>query len=282
MTRHALHVAAGLAFVAASRIEAQSWRTLDVARQLVDTTAATVHVVYGTGGFVLRATSSPLQYRMQLRYDATRTEPRHLYDPAARTLQIGVKKSEARFAGRGDKETGHLQLELARSVPTDLSVDVGAVQADMDLTGLRLSRVQVEAGAGDAKMRFDSLNSAKMSVLDVSLGVANFSGQRLANANAADIRIDAGVANVELDFDGRWTQDIDLRVDVTLGIVTIHVPADVGVRVSLRKLLASFDPEELVERDGAWVSRNWDSARHKLRISAKTNFGKLTVDRASR
>jgi predicted membrane protein len=94
--------------------------------------------------------------------------------------------------------------------------------------------------------------------------------------------VDAGVGSVELDLGGQWTQDIDLRIEVTLGVVTIHVPSDVGVRVSLKKTLASFAHEGLVQRDGAWVSTNWESAPHKLRISAETVFGKLTIDKTGR
>ena len=272
-------VAAAFAVANAS---AQSWRTLDVARQLSDSTPTSVQVVYGTGTFGVRATSSPLLYHMQLRYDATRTQPRHAFDAATRKLQIGVQKSEMRFTGRNDADAGHLQLELTRVTPLDLSLDLGAVEADMDLTGLKLSRLHVESGASEAKLRFDSLNATRMSSLDVSLGAASFRGDRLANANTKDIRVDAGVGNVELDLSGQWTQDIELHVDVTLGVVTIHVPSDVGVHVSLQKTLASFDHEGLVQRDGAWVSRNWDSAPHKLRVTAKTVFGKLTIDKTGR
>jgi predicted membrane protein len=122
-----------------------------------------------------------------------------------------------------------------------------------------------------------------MSLPEVSLGAASFRGDRLANANAADVRVDAQLARrVELDLGGQWTQDMDLRVDITLGVVTIHVPSDVGVRVSLQKTIASFEHEGLVERDGAWVSRNWDSAPHKVRITAKTVFGQLVIDRTGR
>jgi len=270
------------ASLAASTAAAQSWRTLDVARQLKDSSAASVQIVYGTGKIGVRATSNPLLYHMQLRYDATRALPRHAFDTTARKLQIGVQKSDVRFTGRSEREDAHLQLELSRSAPLDLDMDLGAVESDLDLTGLRVSRLRVESGASDGKLRFDSLNAARMSMLEISLGAASFRGDRLANANARDIRVDAGVGNVELDMGGEWTQDIELRVDVTLGVVTIHVPSDVGVRVSLQKTLASFDHESLVERDGAWVSRNWDSAPHKLRVTAKTVFGKLAIDRTGR
>jgi len=283
MSRHlALGVTAIATSLVASTAGAQSWRTLDVARQLSDSAPASVQVVYGTGQIGVRATSSPLLYRMQLRYDASRSQPRHSFDVASRKLQIGVQKSEMRFSGRNDADAAHLQLELSRSTPLDLSLDLGAVESDLDLTGLRISRLRVESSASDARLRFDSLNATRMSVLEISLGAASFRGDRLANANAPDIRVDAGVGNVELDLGGQWTQDIDLHLDVTLGIVTIHVPSDVGVHVSLEKTVASFDHEGLVERDGAWVSKNWDSAPHKVRVTAETVFGKLSIDRTGR
>jgi len=268
--------------VLATPLAAQSWRSLDVAQQLSDTAPTSVQVVYGTGMFGIRGTGNPLLYHMRLRYDASRTQPRHSFDLATRKLQVGVEKSDVRFTGRNDNESGQLQLELSRVVPLDLSLDLGAVEADLDLTGLRLSRLHIESGASDGKLRFDSLNRTPLSVLQVSLGAASFRGERLANANARDIRVDAGVGNVELDLGGQWTQDIDLRVEVTLGLVTIHVPSDIGVRVSVEKTLASFAHEGLVQRDGAWVSTNWESAPYKLRISAETVFGKLTIDKTGR
>jgi hypothetical protein len=266
----------------ASSAHAQNWRTLDVARQLADSAITSVKVVYGTGRFGVRGSSDSLLYHMQLRYDGSRTQPRHSFDASARTLVLGVQKSDMRFTGRSDGEQGHLQLELSRTTPIDLALDLGAVQADLDLTGLKLSRLHIESGASDGKLRFDSLNATRMSSLDVSLGAASFRGERLANANTPSIRVDAGVGNVELDMGGQWTQDIELHVEVMLGVVIIHVPADVGVRVSLDKTFASFEHEGLVERDGAWVSRNWDSAPHKLRVTAETVFGKLTIDKTGR
>jgi hypothetical protein len=272
----------GAAGIAVSSATAQSWRTLDVARQLADSAPASVQVVYGTGTFGMRGTTTPLLYHMQLRYDGTRTQPRHTFDTAARKLQIGVQKSEMHFSGRKDADAGHLQLELSRATPLDLDLDLGAVEADLDLTGLKLSKLRVESGAGEGKIRFDSLNSVPMRSLEISLGAASFRVDRLANANTRDIRVKAGVGNVELDLGGQWTQDIDLHTEVTLGFVTVHVPADVGVRVTVDKVLASFDHEGLIERDGAWVSHNWDSAPHKLRLSAETVFGKLSIDRTGR
>lgn len=274
--------AAAIVAFAGSPARAQTWRTLDVARQRSDSAPVSVSITYGTGTVGVRPTSGPLLYHMDLRFDSERSQPRHAFDPSTRKLELGLQRSDARFTNRRDNESGHLQLELSTATPLDMTLDLGAVEADLDLSGLRITRLRLESGASESTLRFDSLNTVRMGVLDVSLGVASFRAQRLANANAADIHVDAGVGNVELDFGGQWTQDIELRLEATLGIVTVHVPSDVGVRVSLRKVLAAFDHEGLVQRDGAWVSPNWDSAARKLRINAETTFGKFSLDRTGR
>jgi hypothetical protein len=274
--------AAAVVTIVPAFLGAQSWRTLDVSRQLADSAPASVQVVYGTGTFGLRAGSGPLLYHMELRYDAERAKPRHTFDAGARKLSLGVQRSDVRFTGRNDSESGRLQLELSRVTPLDLSLDLGAVDADVDLTGLKLRRLQFESGASEASLRFDSLNATRMELFEISLGATSFRGTRLANANAAGIRVDAGVGNVELDMGGEWTSDIELHVEVSLGVVTIHVPPDVGIRAAHRKVIAGFEGESMVERDGAWVSTNWDTAPHKLRISAETILGKLAIDRTGR
>jgi hypothetical protein len=271
-----------VAAAAPLRLSAQSWRTIDVARQLADSAPTAVNVVYGTGTFALRGTTAPLLYHMQLRYDAERSQPRHSYDRAKRRLDIGVQKSDMRFTGRKEGEAGKLQIELSRAAQLDLSVDLGAAEADLDLTGLRLRRLRLEAGASESRVRFDSLNANRMELLEVSLGAASFRASRLANANAATIRVDAGVGNVELDMGGQWNSDIALHVEVALGVVTIHVPPDVGIRATVEKVIAGFEHEGLVQRGNDWVSSNWDSAPRKLCISAETTLGKLAIDRTGR
>ena len=89
-----------------------------------------------------------------------------------------------RFTGRNDTEDGQLAARAVAERATRSRLDLGAVEADLDLTGLRLSRLRVESGASDGKLRFDSLNAVRMSALEISLGAASFRADRLANANA--------------------------------------------------------------------------------------------------
>jgi len=273
-------LAAGLALVAPTA-DAQSFRTLDVSRQLHDTSNLSVRVAYGAGKLGLRAAPPTLLYEMQLRYDPERSEPLYVYDASARTLRVGVRRHGPRL-DVDEKSVGDLRVDLSRSVPLDLTLELGAVEADLDLTGLRIGRLKVESDASDARIRFDTVNAVPMQSLDIQVGAASLRAERLGNANSRDVRVKAGVGSVDLDFGGQWTGEIDLAVEVTLGAVTIRAPRDVGVSVEMDKFLASFDRSGLTKEGNAYVSENWGTARRKLRIKSETVFGRLRFERTDR
>jgi hypothetical protein len=259
---------------------AQDFRSLDVSRQLHDSAALQVRVNYAAGKLALRSAQTPVLYRMQLSYLPERVEPLYRFDTATHTLRVGVEKRAARVPGNG--QPGEMRLDLAPAVPVDLALELGAVEADLDLSGLRVGRLRVESGASEASVRFDTPNPERMRSLEFEVGAASLRATKLANANAPEVRVQAGVGNVDLDFGGQWTQDVDVSVQVALGGVKIRVPRDVGVSVEARKFLASFDTRGLVKRGGTYFSENWDSAPHHLRVRSRTTFGKLELERTER
>jgi hypothetical protein len=269
---------AALVALAPSAAQAQSWRTLDVARQLPDSGAYRVAVEYGGGRLALGAAAPLLLYDMRLKYDADRTDPVHVFTPADRTLRLGVRKASMRLHG-GDEEAPELRVGLAEAVPLDLSVELGATEAELDLSRLRLTALRIECGATEATVRFDAPNRERMRALAFDVGAASLTVRRLANANTPKISVDAGVGVLDLDFGGTWTQDVTLAVDASLAAVRVHVPSDVGVRVEVEKALGSFEHDGLAKRDGAYVSDNWASARYKLSVRAEAALGKLELDR---
>jgi predicted membrane protein len=69
---------------------------------------------------------------------------------------------------------------------------------------------------------------------------------------------------------------------LAVGKLTLHVPADVGVRVEVQRVAAGFDHAGLVKRDDAWYSTNYDTAPFKLKVHAETFFGAIDIQRAAR
>ena len=258
----------------ASAAHAQELRTFEASRQLHDSVATTVCVRYGAGHLSMRPTDGQQLYRMELHYDPERVEPIHTFDPVARRLELGVRNDGGHISHLHD---GSMALELARGVPLDLTLELGATKAELDLSGLTLDKLRLDAGASESEARFDVPNPHPMRRLDIQVGAARFRGADLANANAPLVSVDAGVGGVDLDFGGHWTQDIDLDLQVALGGSTIRVPSDVGVRVELERAFASFDRDGLRKRGNAWVSDNWDEAAHHLVVRGSAAFGRLTI-----
>jgi hypothetical protein len=153
------------------------------------------------------------------------------------------------------------------------------VEADLDLSGLVLDALKVRSGASETTIRFDSVNARPMQRIDIEVGAASVRAVRLANSGAQTIRVQGGVGSVDLDFDGAWRHDVELETQIALGGVTVRVPRDVGIEVRISRVLASFEQQGLVKRGDVYVSDNWDSARHKLRIRAMTVFGKFELER---
>lgn len=276
--RRAAAVAAALLALSAGPAAAQALRTVEFSRQLRDTMPLEVRVDHAAGRVVVHAAERPLLYQAQLAYDPERSEPRYRYDADARCLRVGARRLAGDGGGRANPE---LRLDLSAAVPIALTVQMGAAQADLDLGGLRLTRLAVESGASDAELHFDAPNLVPMERLELDVGAASLRARGLANARAREMRVNVGIGAAELDFGGDWVGDIALDLQVALGAATLRVPEDVGVRVDARRFLAAFERRDFVRRDDAWYSTNWDTASRRLRVGGRMLLGKLELTRGA-
>ena len=269
-----------LMLAATSAADGQTWRSVDVSRQLRDSSDHRIRIRYVAGKFTMRPTSDPVLFSMQLRYDEDRTEPLHRYDLETRRLTLGLETQSVRLAGHmNDGDYGEMWLALSNAVPLDLELELGATQSRIDAGGLMLNNLRVQTGASDAILDFSAPNRARMRRLDVQLGAAGFVVRNLGNANVSTIHVEGGVGSIELDFGSSVRSDVDVDANVALGKLTLRMPRDVGVRVEVQKLLASFDHPGLHKRGNAYYSENWDSAEVRVRVRAETVFGAIDIDR---
>jgi hypothetical protein len=260
---------------------AQTWRTFDASRQAHDTQALAVHVTYGAGRVRVQPAPGRSLFDVHLRYDAERVDPVYRFDAAARTLEVGVHHASAGKNMRGGQGS-EFRLQLARSVPMRLTLDVGAAEGDYDLSGLQLDELTLQTGATDTRMRFDTPNPRRMRVMRMKIGAASAHVTGLANANAERIEVDLGVGQAELEFGGEWRGDMDVSVTSALGQVTLRVPNDVGIRIETSTFLHSLDAPGMVKRDGYSESANWARARYKLRLRSSGALGQLEIQRIAR
>lgn len=228
---------------------AQEWRTLDVSRQLRDTSALAATITYGAGTFSLGPASGPDLYEMHLRYPSGRSTPVATYDAAAHTLHLGIKSQNFSIPG-GDVDHNALRVGLARGVPLDLTTEVAAADVKIELGGLAVRSLSLKTGATDATLAFSTPNATRMKSMVLKVGAAGFKATGLANARADHIVLRAGIGDWDLYFDGTWTGDITLDAKIGLGSLTVHVPDDVRVDQNANAVLGAVSGDH----DGATVN----------------------------
>lgn len=271
----ALALSALAAFAAAG---AQTWRTVDVSRQLHDTSAIAVHLEYAAGKFDLKAATDSVLYRATVRYDAERAEPVATFDPAGHVLSLGVHMRGVEVEGiKDDHDAGSMHAELSGAVPLDLTIDLGAVEANLHLGGLRVTEMALRGGAADVTARFDTPNRADLRTMTLEVGAAQMKLLDVANAGVSHIVANVGAGALSIDLGGTLTHDVDITATLAMGGLKLNVSPDVGVFVDERTLLGTFDKAGFVKRGDGWYSDNYNSASRHVKVHLHAFIGGLTL-----
>lgn len=262
----------------ASPLRAQDWQWLEARRPARDTLPVHVRVAYGTGTLRVVPAEAATLYDVRLRYDADRLSPTVEWRPDSRTLRVQTRLDALRL---GAADRAELTLALTRRALLDLDVQMGAVEAELDLTGLRVRSLDFASGASDATVRFDTSGTTALERLSLQVGAGSLRVLGLGHAQVRRIDASGGVGDLALDFAGEWSGEIDVDLSLAIGKARLVVPADVGVRVDataprwLNRLdLAGF------EREGdARVSPGYAAARRRLRVDLTSVLGEFTIER---
>jgi hypothetical protein len=264
----------------ASGAAAQSMRPFSTYRQWHGETRLEARLDYAAGALRLAAGRPNELYRMDVLYDGERYVPVSSFDAVRGGVGLGLRAS-----GEGGlRVVSRNQLRQTASVTFSprsdlaLAVTLGAVDGDLELGGLRLTDLRLEAGASRATVRFSQPNAARCRAATLTAGAAELSVLGLGNSRCDRITFEGGVGRVTLDFGGAWTSSSQVAVKMALGEVALRLPRTVGVRITLDKFLASFEPQGMVRRGNSYLSPGYDRATRHLDIDVTTAIGGVTVD----
>jgi hypothetical protein len=272
-------VALGLCLWAGAA-QAQTMRPFSTFRQLHGETRLNARIEYGAGSLRVEPGQAGELYRMNLSYDQDRFVPVSDFDASSRTVILGL-----RAAGQGGvRVVSRNQLRqlasIAISPRADLALDLslGAVDADVELGGLRISDLDLKTGASRATVRFSRPNGMRCRHATFSAGAAEVSVFGLGNSRCDESEFEGGIGKVLLDFGGVWSSSAHVAVKMAVGELTLRLPRQVGVRITMDKFLASFEPAGLARRGDAFQSSNYDRASHRLDLEISTAVGEVSVE----
>ncbi|MFZ1396113.1 MAG: DUF5668 domain-containing protein [Candidatus Promineifilaceae bacterium] len=152
-------------------------------------------------------------------------------------ISLGEKQSGWWF---GDFVSGMAQppwqIGLSRTVPLDLTVDIGSGQTDLALDSLLLSDLVVDMGSGAVNLQLPG--------------------------GEYDVRLDGGSGQVVILLPGNGRQEIE--IDAGSGAMDLFLPPNMAARVELDSGSGQVSLDERFERvsgddeDGAWETPNYD------------------------
>ena len=259
---------------------AQGMRAFTTFRQLHGETRLQASLDYRAGGLRIAPGRATELYRMDASYDEERYLPTSDYDAAKGTVSLGIRP-----AGEGglrvvSKRQLRQDANVAFSPAVDLDLDItlGAGNADLELGGLGLSELTMQAGASRAVIRFSQPNRSRCRFAEITAGAAEVTMLGLGNSRCDRIDFEGGVGKVTLDFDGVWTSSSLAAVKMAMGELTLRLPRRVGIRLTLDRFLASFDPAGLIRVGDGFESPGYDRAERRLDIEVTTAVGGVKVE----
>lgn len=165
-------------------------------------------------------------------------------------------------------------LKLGKS-PTDLTINAGAYDSQLDLSGLALTNLAINDGAANGKVVFNSPNPEKMQLLSYKTGASTIKLTGLGNANFSEMTFSGGAGDYTLDYSGKLSRDGHVTISSGASQVNVIIPKDMNCVVTVNGAIND------VASTGEW-SASGNTYTHQgqgpmLRITASLSVGSLKI-----
>ncbi|MCI0514993.1 toast rack family protein [candidate division KSB1 bacterium] len=164
-------------------------------------------------------------------------------------------------------------LRIHRRIPLKLVIQAGAIDADLDLTYLSLTRLKIEVGAGSIELSCDTLNLVS-SELQIQCGAAKFVGNNLCNLNFNFLKYEGGVGASELNFLGKQSGKAEIEINAGVGKNSIYLARHYDVRVRKSdSFLAPISLDDFEEKNGNYFSYGFGKQAGQLDFDIRQGVG---------
>lgn len=179
-------------------------------------------------------------------------------------------------------DKGKWFLRFTDAIPISFDIELGVGRGDFNLSGLDVKDFNLSTGASDVTLAFDQPNTGTIENLTIESGVSKFDARSLGNANFRHFRFQGGMGSYTLDFGGALKNEVDVDIEVGLGLVTIIIPEEIGARVIYENSWVSrLDCDRDFEADGdnQYISTNYHKSQGRMNINIDSGLGSIKVRR---
>jgi hypothetical protein len=175
------------------------------------------------------------------------------------------------------------QIEFNGDVDLQLKASVGAAKCEIDPGGLKLSRLDLEIGAADARVDFSAPNRTNLDTFTVEAGACKLQMVNIGNSRFRRLQFDGGVGKFVLDFSGQFDYRAEAKVTVGMGAMTLIIPRGLGLQLRADENWLSslgFSREHLVAVAGSGVyeTEGFDAASGQLILTLELGLGSANIE----
>jgi len=197
--------------------------------------------------------------------------------------ETSVREADGSTHVNWDFKTDEWMVRLTDAIPISLEASLGAGKADLDMTGLNITKFSLETGASSTQIRFGEPNKSVIENMRIEAGVSKLVAEGLCNANFRHLKFEGGVGSYYLNFGGELRREVDVKIDFGMGSIVLDIPSNIGVKVHYSdNWLSSFRFASDIHReeDGLSISSNYSNAEGRLNIYIDSGLGQVKIRRS--
>jgi len=240
-----------------------------------------VELEFGAGELRISPADMSQAATLDIRYDTRQVEYDVDYKVSKGIGHLYIK-SEHRKHCDIDTDKNKLDLVLSTRYPTSLKMDIGACDAEIDLGGIPLERLEIDVGAASGDIDFSKPNPRRLSEINIDAGATSLDMHSIGNANFELMTFSGGVGSFDLDFRGEYKGESKIDLEVGLGSADIILPRGIPTRVETNgsNWLSSVDfhKDDLEEiNDGIYESPDFEDSETRIILMLDVGLGSVDI-----
>jgi len=242
-----------------------------------------VSISYGLGELTIGSSNEKNIIEGSITYDSYRITPKINMESVSSSgvLTIKTKKNKDKdhhIYKRKDFDN-EMEFYFPPQIKTDLFLDFGVGDAEIDLTDISITKLNINCGLSDVELEINKRNTVVCESVSIENGLGDLSVYGLGNLAAKDIDINIGLGSADIDFTGDKIYDTDINVDVGLGSLDMVLPNKANIKIYVdSSFLSSVDIYGLKQKKNKlWVSPNWDSGYPTISVDVNVGMGSVDI-----
>ena len=170
-------------------------------------------------------------------------------------------------------------ISLNNNVPIKFDLHLGAGYSKLDMSGLLIKDLKLEAGAAETLIFCNEENPIDLETIKIDAGLSKFRAYKLGNTNFKRLYFEGGVGSYYFDFTGSLRNEAYVSMELGLGSLSINIPETVGTSVFYDKgFLSSFDYGNFKKiGESKYINNNFTDGNRKLNIKLESGLGSVKI-----